>query len=251
MNVKNLPVKDLMESRTNPRKIFDDEELQALAVSIGAHGILVPLIVREVVGSAHEIVAGARRYRAAKIAGLATVPCVIVDYDEILSMEAQLIENVQRKQLHPLDEAEGYQKLLAAGGYKVEFLAMRIGKTAPQIWALLKYLDLAPEQQELFRKGVLTRGQATALARLPQALQKDASRRVRTEGLTGEQANIEYRDTRLALGSTRSKPRPGWAGKKPVVRRMMDFCKRKNLLPWEMRIIEDAVAKLEAGEPVS
>jgi ParB family chromosome partitioning protein len=128
---RDLPLAVLTESTTNPRHIFADDALKELAASIRAQGVLSPLLVRPLTEQSFEIVAGARRYRAAQMAESATVPVRIVNLTDAEALEAQLIENLQRRDVHPMEEAQGFRALLALEEpkYSIEQIAAKVGKT--------------------------------------------------------------------------------------------------------------------------
>jgi ParB family chromosome partitioning protein len=128
---RNLPLNVLSESTTNPRHIFEDAALKELAASIRTQGILSPLLVRPITEQSFEIVAGARRYRAAQMAEAATVPVRIVNLTDAEALEAQLIENLQRRDVHPMEEAQGFRALLnlEEPKYSIEQISARTGKT--------------------------------------------------------------------------------------------------------------------------
>src|SRR5271168_2845532 len=139
----NVPLEELVESSTNPRKTFDDERLEELAESIRSKGVLSPLLTRRVNGH-FEIVAGARRYRAAQRAGLPEVPVRIVALTDAEALETQIVENIQRADVHPFEEAQGFRALLEreGAGYTIEKISARTGKKAPYIAKQLRLLDL-------------------------------------------------------------------------------------------------------------
>ena len=143
---RNLPLNVLSESTTNPRHIFEDAALKELADSIRAQGILSPLLVRPLTEQSFEIVAGARRYRAAQMAEAATVPVRIVNLTNAEALEAQLIENLQRRDVHPMEEAQGFRSLLnlEEPKYSIEQISARTGKTPAFVAARLKLTELAP-----------------------------------------------------------------------------------------------------------
>ena len=129
---RNLPLAVLTESATNPRRIFEDSALKELAESIRSQGVLSPLLVRPLTDQSFEIVAGARRYRAAQMAEAPTVPVRIVNLTDAEALEAQLIENLQRRDVHPLEEAQGFKALLNLEDpkYSIEQIAAKVGKSA-------------------------------------------------------------------------------------------------------------------------
>ena len=168
-----VSIEMLMPSPTNPRKNFDQVALTELARSIRDHGIVEPIVVRQA-KEKFEIVAGERRYRAARIADLAELPVIIRDLTDEQVLEIQIIENLQREDLHPLEEAYGYRRLLATKKYTVESIAERIARSVKYVYDRVKLLDLTPQLQQLFRDGEITAGHAILLARLSVADQKRA-----------------------------------------------------------------------------
>jgi ParB family chromosome partitioning protein len=147
-----------------PRKIFNDEPLNELANSIREHGILQPIIVKKSVsGEGYEIIAGERRYRASQMIGVETVPCIIKDTDEDKVFELALLENIQRENLNPLEEAFAYRKLHEEFGYKHEQIAKKIGKSRPYITNFLRIFELPNDVLELLRDGHITMGHAKVL----------------------------------------------------------------------------------------
>jgi ParB family transcriptional regulator, chromosome partitioning protein len=174
---RNLPLAQLQESPANPRRIFDGPGLEELAASIRAQGVLSPLLVRPVNGThGYEIVAGARRYRAAQRAELATVPVRIVNLSDAEALEAMLIENLQRSDLHPLHEAAGFRALLdlEEPKYCIEQISARTGKKPAYIAAHLKLTELAPAVTEAFAKDEIGVGHALLLATLQRGEQEQA-----------------------------------------------------------------------------
>ena len=174
---RNLSLAQLKESLFNPRKIFDDSGLQELAASIKAQGVLSPLLVRPVNGAhGYEIVAGARRYRAAQLAEIEMVPVRIVNLSDAEALEAMLIENLQRSDLHPLQEAAGFRALLdlEEPKYSIEQISAKTGKKAAYIAAHLKLTELAPAVTDAFAKDEIGVGHALLLARLQPVEQEQA-----------------------------------------------------------------------------
>ena len=172
----------LYPSPTNPRKRFDEAKLNELAESIKTQGVLQPLLVRQISTPSgwpfpskekelprYEIVAGERRYRAAKLAGLAEVPCFVRDLTDVQVLHAQVIENLQRDDLHPLEEAEGYEKLIELHGSTADSLAGEIGKSKGYIYARLKLCALVTEARTAFFDGLLDASTALLIARIPVA----------------------------------------------------------------------------------
>lgn len=173
---RNLPLDVLTESTTNPRRIFDADGLKELAASIRSHGVLEPLLVRPRTERSFEIVAGARRFRAAKLAEAETVPVRIKNLTDAEALEAQLIENLQRRDVHPLDEAQGFRALLhlAEPRYSIEQIAAKTGKSPAYVAQRLKLTELAPVVTEAFAKDEIGVGHALLLAKLQPAQQEQA-----------------------------------------------------------------------------
>ncbi|MGB6686308.1 MAG: ParB/RepB/Spo0J family partition protein [Terracidiphilus sp.] len=171
---RNLPLAQLQESPANPRRYFDDAALQELAASIRAQGVLSPLLVRPINGThGHEIVAGARRFRAAQLAGLNSVPVRIVELTDAQALETSIVENLQRRDVHPLDEATGYVSLLHLD-YTVEQIAAKVGKPASYVLSRSRLSDLAPAVTEAFAKDEIGVGHALLLAKLQPVQQEEA-----------------------------------------------------------------------------
>ena len=164
-SVTRLRVADIEPRRDQPRKDFDLEPLQALADSVRDYGVLVPLIVREnpVSAGTYEIIAGERRWRAAKMAGISEVPVVIMDSDDMKTSEIALIENVQRQDLNPVEEAFAYQALIDRFGLTQEEVAQKVGKNRSTVTNMLRFLELPEGALELLKKGDISGGHARAL----------------------------------------------------------------------------------------
>ena len=164
-SITKLRVADIEPRRDQPRKDFDLEPLQALADSVRDYGVLVPLIVREnpVSAGTYEIIAGERRWRAAKMAGISEVPVVIMDSDDMKTSEIALIENVQRQDLNPVEEAFAYQALIDRFGLTQEEVAQKVGKNRSTVTNMLRLLELPEGALELLKKGDISGGHARAL----------------------------------------------------------------------------------------
>ena len=161
-----LPIYRVEPNPDQPRQDFDEEELQALADSITEHGIIQPLTVRETISGYYQIIAGERRWRAARLANLSDVPVVIIEADDKKAMELALIENLQRQDLNPVEEAMGYKTLMEVHGMTQEKAAKQVGKSRPAVANALRLLDLCPDVLEKLREGKLTAGHARALLTL-------------------------------------------------------------------------------------
>ena len=183
-----LPIAQVEPGLNQPRKRFDQETLAALAESIRLHGILQPLTVRRLASGYYQIIAGERRWRAAKLAGLREVPAVIVEADDRKVMELGLIENLQREDLNPMEEAMGYQALIEEYGLTQEEAARRVGKSRPAVANALRLMALPDAVRALVEEGRLSAGHARALLSLPRAEeQKKLAQKVVAEGLSVRQ----------------------------------------------------------------
>ena len=186
-----LPIHKVEPNPGQPRQDFDEEELQALADSISTHGIVQPLTVREVSGGYYQIIAGERRWRAARQAGLKEVPAVIIEADDKKTMELALIENLQRQDLNPVEEALGYQSLMGDYGLTQEETASRVGKSRPAVANALRLLSLPGSVLELLRSGKISAGHARAVLSLKTPKQQeDAAQRIAALGLSVRQAEL-------------------------------------------------------------
>lgn len=184
-----LPIYKIEPNPDQPRQDFDEEELQALADSISVHGIIQPLTVRETASGYYQIIAGERRWRAARIAGLSDVPVVVMEADDKKAMELALIENLQRQDLNPVEEALGYRSLMEEYGLTQEEAASRVGKSRPAVANSLRLLGLCPEALEHLRKGDFTSGHARAILTLKtEKQQMEAIRKIMALSLSVRQA---------------------------------------------------------------
>ncbi len=187
----NLPISQVEPGLLQPRKHFEDEPLAELADSIRLHGILQPLTVRRLGSGYYQIIAGERRWRAAKLAGLSYVPAIIVEADDRRLLELALIENLQREDLNILEEAAGYRTLMEEHGLTQEETARRVGKSRPAVANALRLLSLPEELLGLVKSGALSAGHARALLPLSSpALQKQAARHVTDGGLSVRQTEM-------------------------------------------------------------
>lgn len=166
-----------------PRQIFDDEKIQDLAASMKEHGVIQPLIVRRL-GSRYQLVAGERRLRAAMMAGLEKVPVVVRDMTDREAMEISLVENLQREDLGPIEEAEAYQRLSDEFGLTQEQIAKRVGKSRPDVTNTLRLLKLEDEVKELINQGKISGSHGRALVGLEREEQLRLARRIVTKGLS-------------------------------------------------------------------
>ena len=158
-----LPLQKIEPNRLQPRKSFNEEELASLADSIRQHGVIQPLTVRLLDTGYYQIIAGERRWRAARMAGLREVPVVIIEADDKKAMELALIENLQRADLTPIEEARGYQQLIGEYGLTQEQVADRVSKSRPAVANAMRLLSLPDELLSMVESGKLTAGHARAL----------------------------------------------------------------------------------------
>ena len=163
-SIQEIPVGELDPNPDQPRQSFDQESIAQLADSIRDQGVLQPLLVVPASGGRYRIIAGERRYRASRLAGLETVPCIVKDIDVIRQMEIALIENLQREDLNPMEAARGIQALMKQCGYTQEKVSARLGKSRPAVANLLRLLSLPEEVTEMVRDGLISAGHARVLA---------------------------------------------------------------------------------------
>lgn len=179
-----LDINEIKPNGKQPRKNFDDEKIEELAASIQVHGIIQPIMVRPA-GEGYEIVAGERRWRAARKAALKNVPCMIRELDEEQNLLVALIENIQREDLNPVEEAEAFHQMIAMHGLTQEEVSKSVGKSRPYITNALRLLRLPVEIQELVSSGNLSNGHARALAGIKSEHEQiDLANQIVTEGLS-------------------------------------------------------------------
>lgn len=184
-----LPLYKIEPNPNQPRREFDESELQALADSISAHGIIQPLTLRQMENGYYQIIAGERRWRAARMANLSEVPAVIIEADDKKAMELALIENLQRQDLNPVEEAQGYQTLMEQYGLTQEEVSSRVGKSRSTVANSLRLLGLCPEVLNDLKEGKLSAGHARAIRSLEtEKLQKEAARKIISLALSVRQA---------------------------------------------------------------
>ncbi len=186
-----MPIHKIEPNPDQPRQDFDEEELAALAESISIHGIVQPLTVREMPSGYYQIIAGERRWRAARIANLNEIPVVIMEADDKKTMELALIENLQRQDLNPVEEALGYRSLMDEYGLTQEETASRVGKSRPAVANALRLLLLSPKVLEMVRIGKLSAGHARAVLSLKtEKAQEEAAQKIAALGLSVRQAEL-------------------------------------------------------------
>ena len=171
--------------RDQPRKNFDREQLQALANSISEHGVIQPIIVVEGKNGYYSIIAGERRWRASKLAGLTEMPAIVRTYDELQIAEVALIENLQREDLNPIEEAMGYKTLMEKFSMTQDKVSERVGKSRSNIANMLRRLSLEDEIKVMLAENRLSMGHARALLSLPEGVDRvEAAKKIADEGLT-------------------------------------------------------------------
>ncbi len=194
-----LPISQIQPGLNQPRKRFEPEALAELTESVRTHGVIQPITVRRLGSGYYQIIAGERRWRAAREAGLSEVPAMVIEADDRTVMELGLIENLQREDLNPLEEARGYETLLKEYGLTQESVAQRMGKSRPAIANSLRLLALPESILSMLENGTLSAGHARALLTLPtEALQLALAKRVTEESLSVRQTE--------ALAKRLSKP---------------------------------------------
>ena len=164
--VVQVRITDIDPNRDQPRRHFDEAGLRELSQSIQAVGVIQPVILRRV-GDRYQLIAGERRFRAARMAGLDSLPAVVRDWDQVKRLEVALIENLQRDDLNPVEEAQGITQLMEQCGYTQEAAAQRLGRSRPALANLLRILTLHEKVQDMVREGKLSAGHARALAGIP------------------------------------------------------------------------------------
>lgn len=182
-----LPISQVETCSSQPRKRFDDESLQELADSISQHGIIQPLTVRKLSSGYYQIIAGERRWRAARLAGLQEVPVIVIEADDRKAAELAMIENLQREDLNPMEEAAGFQSLIESYHMTQEEAAQRVGKSRSAVTNALRLLGLTSSVRKLVEEGKLSAGHARALVPLSPSLQESAANAIVSGGLSVRQ----------------------------------------------------------------
>lgn len=205
--VSTLPLREIEPDKDQPRKDFDEQALSELADSIARHGLLQPIAVRAAAGGAYKIIAGERRWRAARLAGLSEVPVVIKDVTDAEAMELALIENLQREDLDPVEEAMGYRQLMERCELTQEQTAQKIGKSRSAVANSLRLLNLPEDVLTFLKEGKLSTGHAKVLLGLPEAaLQSQAA-----EAVVGQNLNVRQTEAlckKLVKPEKPAKPQP-------------------------------------------
>lgn len=212
VSTSTLPINEIIPNKEQPRKTFDEGALQELADSITVHGVLQPLLVRPLLSGGYQLIAGERRWRASRMAGLKEVPVIIRELSDSEAMEIAIIENLQREDLNPIEEAEGLQALIDKCDYTQEQVAVSVGKSRPAIANALRLLKLPEEVRQMTKDGEISAGHARALLAFDnQAIMYEVAKQIVSDKLT-------VRDVeRLAKRPTKS------AGKKQTAKRRDSF----------------------------
>ncbi len=201
--ITSLPLTKLEPNPLQPRKIFDEEELQVLADSIAQHGIIQPITVRPGENGYYQIIAGERRWRAARLAELRTVPVVVMEADDRTTMELALIENLQRQDLNPMEEALGYKQLMEEHGLTQNDVAQKVSKSRSAVANALRLITLPPEIAQMVADGSLSAGHARAVLMLSDPIaQETAAKKIVALSLSVRQAET------LCRNMAKEKPEP-------------------------------------------
>ena len=202
-----LPISQVESCSSQPRKIFDPEALSDLADSIREHGIIQPLTVRKLQSGYYQIIAGERRWRAARMAGLTQVPAIVIEADDRKAMELAMIENLQREDLNPIEEAEGYQVLMDTYNMTQEEAAGRVGKSRSTVANALRLLKLCPPVRAMVEDGRLSGGHARTLLPLDAELQETAAAAILKNDLSVRQTELLVK--KLTAQAKPEKPKTG------------------------------------------
>ena len=205
--LRDVPVASVRPNPHQPRSHFDEESLSSLTASVRELGVLQPVLVRELGEGEYELIAGERRWRAAKRAGLPTIPVIVRTADDLSSLEQAVVENLHRQDLNPLEEAAAYQQLLEDFSMTHEQLAGRVGKSRVTITNMLRLFQLPPGIQKLVADGSLSAGHARALLGTPdRAFQESLARKIVVEGLSVRAVEEAVRERGDVEGSDEPKP---------------------------------------------
>lgn len=216
--LKSIPIDLIQRGRYQPRVDMKSETLQNLADSIKAQGVIQPIVIRAIDGpNRFEIIAGERRWRAAQLAGLHEIPAIVRDASDEVTASVALIENIQRENLNPLEEAEGLHRLVHEFALTHEDVAEAVGRSRASVTNLLRLLDLHPDAKQLLESGELEMGHGRALAGLPTATQPQAARKIAAAGMSVRQAERLVKELR---SPEKSRPPPPPAD--PDVRQLED-----------------------------
>lgn len=206
VSTSTLNINEIIPNKEQPRKTFDQTALEELADSIRQHGVLQPLLVRPLPNGAYQLVAGERRWRASRLAELKEVPVIIKELTDTEAMEIAIIENLQREDLNPIEEAEGLQTLIDKCGFTQEEVATSVGKSRPAIANALRLLKLPEDVREMTKKGEISAGHARALLSFDsQALMQEVASKIVSDKLTVR--DVEKLAKRPKTAETKKAPR--------------------------------------------
>ena len=208
VSTSTLNINEIIPNKEQPRKTFDQTALEELADSIRQHGVLQPLLVRPLPNGAYQLVAGERRWRASRLAELKEVPVIIKELTDTEAMEIAIIENLQREDLNPIEEAEGLQTLIDKCGFTQEEVATSVGKSRPAITNALRLLKLPEDVREMTKKGEISAGHARALLSFDsQALMQEVAAKIVSDKLTVR--DVEKLAKRPKTAETKKAPQSG------------------------------------------
>lgn len=211
--VSEIPLIDIEPNRNQPRKDFDADKLEALAESIKEHGVVSPILVTPNKNGTYKIVAGERRWRASKLAGLHEIPCIVKEFDDREVSELALVENLQRDDLNPIEEAEGYKHLMETFSLTQDEVAKKVGKSRSAVANSLRLNNLCPEVKDMLKEDKLTQGHARALLTLPAETQLMLAEKIVQDGLNVRQAEA------LAQNAASGKPAPAKRAVNPMTQK--------------------------------
>ncbi len=192
-----IKIADIEPNKNQPRKSFDKEKLEALSESIKEHGVVSPIIVVPTKNGTYKIVAGERRWRAAKLAGLKEIPCIIKDFDDVTASEIALVENLQRDDLNPIEEAEGYRYLMDTFSLTQDEVSQKVGKSRSAVANALRLNNLCDEVKDMLCDGRLTQGHARALLTLSPEKQLEVAEKIIASDLNVRQAEALAKSSNL------------------------------------------------------
>lgn len=204
--IQMISISDIEPNKNQPRKDFDADKLAALAESIRENGVLSPILVTPNKNGTYKIVAGERRWRASKLADLSKIPCIVKDFDDMKVSELALVENLQRDDLNPIEEALGYEYLLKAFSLTQEEISKKVGKSRSAVANSLRLNNLSDDVKELVRKGELSSGHARTLLSLGQELQSETALKVIEGDLNVRQTEALVKSLLNGKGKTPAKP---------------------------------------------
>ena len=239
--VVNLKISQIEPNRSQPRRSFDDEALQELAQSISEHGVLQPILVRPQIYGGYQIVAGERRYRASRLAGLHEIPAIVRELSDSETMQVALIENLQRRDLNVLEEAKGYKTLIDEYGFSQEDVARTVGKSRSAVANILRLLGLPDEVKEMVEDEKLSAGHARALL----GLEYDESILPAANKVMKE--NLSVRETERLVKKINTED---LAGKKPAKKKIVKKSKPALYTEVELSLSEHLGTKVEVKEDV-